>query len=1271
MNSTCLQRWQRLHRIVEHLLCAAVCLFLLSVPVRASSPPGPNGINIGFDFNWNSGPAGYTASFISSTSGSGSTLSNCAGRLTSSARACNFVFSYNIDGVAQTGVASGGVYDTWPSPGLSGNICEQNPSGSAPLTLFNCFNNNSFGEVFMPGATGTLSNFTMSMTCLNPAGGPISGAVALLYEVNSDGISLPSAPIAQAPLDLSSCPTLTSWAGHKFNAADFAPIPMNFAHVTLTAGKFYGVYFAYPLQWLTVTTLADQTNDGATCTGGTTCSLRDAITRLNAENAGAITGISFQSGLTGTIHLNSGLTIKGNALIQGPGANLITVSGGGTASNFSVFTINGGVGLATISGLTIANGSSPNGGAILNSGGMLSVANSAFTNNSATAQGGAIFNNNGGALTLTNSTFSGNSAANEGGAIYNNGVPLAVTNSTFSGNSSTTDGGAVYNINDAMTVNASTFSGNSAEAGGGIYNSSGLLAIANSIVSGNMANGAPNDIDGGAYTDQGGNVLGYADGAAVSTGKVNLSIIGNYGGTTQTMVPLPGSPALCAGLSANIPSGVTNDQRGAGFSRTNSSYTGYSATNPCLDTGAVQTSYALGFTTEPAEAYVGSAMTPPVVTLTESGTPASFVASGTVSISDSDSHLNRTSTASIMLSSGTASFDNLLFATTDDSDSLTATLPLTGSIALTANSSTFAISPARIDTTSTSVSFSPTSAVYGQPITIIAKVTDTTTGHTTQIPTGFVKLVDTLSGKSSSLESGNTIILVNGSATLTGVLLDGLGTHSIQASYKDADEGYIASSGSNNIVISVATPALSGPTGTVQVVFGQTGSVPVSVTGPYSGAGINQPGGSVIYSLVNSSGKSVESGTAAISSGAASIPLTNTLASGSYTLQLSYTGDGNYGAAASITAGVHVGADKTTIRWQSPSAIAYGTNLSAALNAQAMNGSTALPATSVYTAVSSKGTSVAVTASSVLPAGTYTLNVTITPTDSGDYTPVSGSAVLTVNQVTPSVALQSSANPVMSQNPVTLVATVSSAVSTPTGTVTFYNGTTALGSAVSLDSSGVAKLITTSLASGADSITAVYSGDTNFVSGTSSSVAESVEDFNLAMSSAQGSVTSTTVVPGQTASYSLLVSPQAPATTFSAPISLSITGLPAGATAAFSPSALTAGSSATPVTLSIQVPSQPIANGSLSGLKRTGIPVALSMLFLPFAARMRRTSGRLRKIGMTAVIVMALAGSIFGLTGCGGKASGFFSQSPQTYNLTVTAASGALTHSTNIKLTVE
>ena len=89
-----------------------------------------------------------------------------------------------------------------------------------------------------------------------------------------------------------------------------------------------------------------------------------------------------------------------------------------------------------------------------------------------------------------------------------------------------------------------------------------------------------------------------------------------------------------------------------------------------------------------------------------------------------------------------------------------------------------------------------------------------------------------------------------------------------------------------------------------------------------------------------------------------------------------------------------------------------------------------------------------------------------------------------VTKATPAVGLTTSAPTVLLQNAVTLTAMVSSSVGTPTGTVTFFDGSSATPLGAGSLMNGVATLTVSSLTVGSHSITAVYSGDANFVGGT-------------------------------------------------------------------------------------------------------------------------------------------------------------------------------------------
>jgi len=96
-----------------------------------------------------------------------------------------------------------------------------------------------------------------------------------------------------------------------------------------------------------------------------------------------------------------------------------------------------------------------------------------------------------------------------------------------------------------------------------------------------------------------------------------------------------------------------------------------------------------------------------------------------------------------------------------------------------------------------------------------------------------------------------------------------------------------------------------------------------------------------------------------------------------------------------------------------------------------------------------------------------------------------------VDKATTTTTLASSQNPSNFGQSVTFTATVAPQFSgTPTGTVTFNNGTTKLGT-VSL-SGGVASYKTTKLAVGTESITAVYDGSISFTTSTSNALSQAV-----------------------------------------------------------------------------------------------------------------------------------------------------------------------------------
>jgi len=307
--------------------------------------------------------------------------------------------------------------------------------------------------------------------------------------------------------------------------------------------------------------------------------------------------------------------------------------------------------------------------------------------------------------------------------------------------------------------------------------------------------------------------------------------------------------------------------------------------------------------------------------------------------------------------------------------------------------------------------------------------------------------------------------------------------------------------------------------------------------------------------------------------------------------------------------------------------------------------------------------------------GSYAVVATVSNADYAG----SATGTMTIGPLAPSVRLSSSSNPAVAQTGVTFTASVSSTVGTPTGTVSFLDSTTPLGQGTL--SAGVATLTTSSFTDGSHSITAVYNGDTNFVAAASAALSQSILDFSLTPGSGTGSgssVTTQTAAPGGSATYPLNIVPNAGAI-FPTPFLLTVTGMPAGATAVIAPSSwaqLTANSWTFPantalpsMTLTIQLPP---ASTSMQKDPASGKlpPIVWGLLLLPFAARMRGAGQRLRGIIFTLLLTAAGLGALSILSGCA-TGNGFFGQQQSSYTVTVTATSGPLTRSTNLTLNVE
>ena len=124
-------------------------------------------------------------------------------------------------------------------------------------------------------------------------------------------------------------------------------------------------------------------------------------------------------------------------------------------------------------------------------------------------------------------------------------------------------------------------------------------------------------------------------------------------------------------------------------------------------------------------------------------------------------------------------------------------------------------------------------------------------------------------------------------------------------------------------------------------------------------------------------------------------------------------------------------------------------------------------------------------------------------------------------------ALTASATTINAGASITFTATVTPAAGSsgaPTGTVHFFNGTASLGTGTV--TAGVATLTTTTLPAGSDSITAVYSGDTNFSGSTSAALIITVNGVSAPVATTTVlSASATSAVTGTSITFTAQVTP--------------------------------------------------------------------------------------------------------------------------------------------------
>ena len=497
----------------------------------------------------------------------------------------------------------------------------------------------------------------------------------------------------------------------------------------------------------------------------------------------------------------------------------------------------------------------------------------------------------------------------------------------------------------------------------------------------------------------------------------------------------------------------------------------------------------------------GATSSPLVVTVNGGATQISLSGPSTIQIGGS-AQLSATINASI--ANGPVSFldgGKVIGSITATSSgaNLVATLTATGlsagshNIVASYNGATSNILTVAVQVTPVVTLSGPATAAFGAPATYSATLSNANT------PSGSV----TFSSGASTL---GVATVVNGVATFsTNALI--AGQAQVKAVY--SGDALNASATSNVVSTSVgnAPPAIAVTFSASSVGFGS----PLTVTATLSG-------GASATGTVTFTDGSTTLGTASVSAGAASYT-TSALAIGTHYVTALYSGGSSYPASTSNAASVVVTKAAATVSL-SPGAIT--------------NNGTVQPLTAtIANAVNPTGTisffdgsqllgsvtvsSVAATFTAVVTQGAGHSYTAVYNGDANNAVAQSQPVIVTGAKSPPALVVSFSTPSPVYGSPVTIIASLTGGAS-PTGTVTFKDGSATLGSGAI--SAGGASLIISTLTTGSHSITAVYAGDGSNGAATSAAVNLSVSKASPTIavtsnsSSSGGLVTLTATISG-------------------------------------------------------------------------------------------------------------------------------------------------------------
>jgi subtilase family serine protease len=447
---------------------------------------------------------------------------------------------------------------------------------------------------------------------------------------------------------------------------------------------------------------------------------------------------------------------------------------------------------------------------------------------------------------------------------------------------------------------------------------------------------------------------------------------------------------------------------------------------------------------------------------------------------------------------------------------------------------TVALSPTTVAITPAS-----TSVLTGNSLAVQAVITASIPGSVS--PTGTVTFnVDGNSQGTGTLVAGSTSATATTSVNLTGLTV---GTHTLQGYYA-GDKNY-----NNAYSPSVGITVTKGAT-TITLVASQsnpTAGSPITFTATVAPTASTSGAAAITGTVTFFDGSTPLGNPATIANGVATLSGVTLSASTTHSITAVYAGDANWAGSTSniLSITVTMGVTVTTLT-ATPSALTAGSASTSVILSAAIAPSTTVASVTItgtvkfYDGTTLLGSAaVASNAASLTVLLSNSVDHSITAIYSGDanWLPSTSMALALPSPLLPdTVTLTANpTNPTPGQA-VILTATVTpialpaaTAEQYPTGMVTFYAGTTAIGtallapstSATSLDSA-VATLTISTLPGGTDQVTAVYSGDLTYKLETSNVLILTIQNFTITPA-ASNPATNLNIVQGGAGSVAYVI----------------------------------------------------------------------------------------------------------------------------------------------------